>query len=94
MDKSVINNESKFKNWLPKNKVTAVDSYMTYLRNASDATGNDSIDHVLNEIVRKAIEEYLTDDKFANKKKANDSRSAVKKYWDFLRHLGKDMKSK
>ena len=53
-----------------------------------------SIDNILNEIVRKAIEEYLIDEKFTSKKKANDSRSAVKKYWDFLRYLGKDMKSK
>lgn len=94
MDKSVINNESKFKNWLPKNKVTAVDSYMTYLRNASDATDSNSIDDFLDKIVRKAIEENLSNEVFSSVRKANDSRSAVKKYWDFLRHLGKDMKSK
>jgi hypothetical protein len=94
MEKQILKHEVKFKKWLPNNKVTAVNSYMSYLREAAQATGHSSIDDFLDKIVRNAIKEALNDEKFESKKKANDSRAAVKKYWSFLRQLGKATKIK
>lgn len=80
--------KEEFKNWLPENDVESVASYMSYINQAKGATG-ESLDKFFAEAIEAAIEERVTLDKFAegkNAKDVGDSKSAIRKYWDFIQH--------
>jgi hypothetical protein len=75
-----------FKKWMPKNRVTSVSDYLTYIKNGTNAL-EIPIDKFFDEVIRRAIDEDLVLKmyyKHCSEKQISDSRSAFKKYWEFL----------
>lgn len=89
--KSIVSHEKEFRTWLKENGVGGKKSdasYMTYIRQAKGATG-DSIDVFFDRIINEAIQRKITLLKFADNKDEDDvkdSKSALKKYWDFIQY--------
>lgn len=81
----LLQKEIEFAEWLPKNNVDAVSSYFTYLRNAKDALKVRNIDDFFKKAIENAIKEAITIDtiKSGKKRDVSNSRSALKKYWEF-----------
>lgn len=75
-----MKHKDDFKKWLPNNKVKSVDSYMAYAAKTEAILGM-TIDKFLDAAIEKAIEERFTIENFGSKKRINDCRSLVRKYW-------------
>lgn len=81
-----MKHKNSFKKWLPKNGVASVPDYIHYIKNGTDALGI-PIDKFFDDVIKRAIREELVlkmHFKHYDRGQIDDSRSAFKKYWDFI----------
>jgi hypothetical protein len=75
----------QFKTWLPDNDVSAVANYLVYTKTAEEALKVD-LDTYFDKIIREAIDRDINEESLSKESKdVSNSKSAVRKYWDFLK---------